>query len=78
MLDLDDALGVLVHGEGVDDAYGVALLEPFELGDDLAVELGLLEPRTINCTGPMAMSRPLVAYQGTVAPAADVHIARIG
>ncbi len=41
--DLDLPVGVLVHGERVDHADGVALAQALELGDDLAVELGVLE-----------------------------------
>ena len=43
MLDLDVARGVLVDGQRVDDADGVALAQALELGDDLAVEIRLLE-----------------------------------
>ena len=43
MLDLDLALGILVDGQRVDHADGVALAQPLELGDDLAVEFGVLE-----------------------------------
>jgi hypothetical protein len=43
VLDLDLAGGVLIDGQRVDHAYGVALAQPLELGDDLAVEIGLLE-----------------------------------
>ena len=43
VLDLDLAGGVLVNGQRVDHAYGVALAQPLELGDDLAVEIGLRE-----------------------------------
>src|SRR4051794_3614959 len=44
MHDLDLAGHVLVHGQGVDDAHRVALPQALELGDDLAVELRMLEP----------------------------------
>ncbi len=43
MRDLDLAVGVLVDRERVDHAHGVALPELLELGDDLAVELWVLE-----------------------------------
>ena len=43
VLDLELALGVLVDGQCVDHTDGVALAQPLELGDDLAVELGVLE-----------------------------------
>src|SRR5207248_3412359 len=43
MLNLDLSVDVLVDRERVDHAHGVALAQPFELGDDLAVELGLAE-----------------------------------
>src|SRR3954449_5544240 len=43
MHDLDLAGHVLVHGERVDDAHRVALPQALELGDDLAVELRMLE-----------------------------------
>ena len=41
--DLDLAVGVLVDGQRVDHAHRVALAQPLELGDDLAVEVGVLE-----------------------------------
>ena len=40
------ARGVLVHGERVDHAHGVALAELLELLDDLAVEVGRSNPST--------------------------------
>src|ERR1700755_270244 len=43
MLHFQLAVGVLVDGERVDDAYRVGLAEPLELGDDLAVEVGVVE-----------------------------------
>src|SRR6185369_15433297 len=43
MLDLDLAVRVLVDRERVDHAHRVALTQPFELGDDLAVELGMVK-----------------------------------
>ena len=43
MRDLHLAVGVLVHRERIDDAHRVALLQALELGDDLAVELGVAE-----------------------------------
>ena len=43
MLDLDLAVGVLVDRQRVDHAHRVALAQPLELGDDLAVKLGMLE-----------------------------------
>src|SRR6266516_3805439 len=43
VLHFDLSLGVLVDGQRVDHAHGVALAQPFELGDDLAVELGMAE-----------------------------------
>src|SRR5712691_9944024 len=43
MRDFDLALRVLVHGERVDHANRVALLQVLERSDDLAVELGLAE-----------------------------------
>ena len=43
MLHLDLSVGVLVHRERVDHAHGVALAQPLQLGDDLAVELGVTE-----------------------------------
>src|SRR3954449_3945103 len=41
---LDRSCRVLVHRERVDHAHGVALAQALELGDDLAVELRMLEP----------------------------------
>jgi hypothetical protein len=43
VLHLDLSLGVLVDRQRVDHAHGVALAQPLELGDDLAVELGVAE-----------------------------------
>ena len=43
VLHLDLALGVLVDGERVDHPHRVALAQPLELGDDLAVEVRVLE-----------------------------------
>jgi len=43
MLHLDLSVNVLVDRQRVDHAHGVALAQPFELGDDLAVELGMTE-----------------------------------
>ena len=43
VLHLDLSVRVLVDGQRVDDAHGVALAQPLELGDDLAVELGMAE-----------------------------------
>ena len=49
MLYLDFAGDVLVHGQRIDDANGVTLTQPLELGDDLAVESsGWLKPRTMS------------------------------
>jgi hypothetical protein len=42
--DLDLAVGVLVHGQSVDHPDGVALAQPLQLLDDLAMELGMVEP----------------------------------
>ena len=42
--DLDLAVRVLVHGQSVDDPDGVARAQPLQLLDDLAVELGVVEP----------------------------------
>ena len=50
--DLDLSVGVLVHGERVDDAHRVALLQALELGDDLAVELGVAEAEHDELNGP--------------------------
>ena len=43
VLDLEVALGVLVDGQRVDHPHRVALAQPLELRDDLAVELRVLE-----------------------------------
>ena len=51
MLDLELAGGVLVDGQRVDHAYRVALAQPLELGDDLAVEVGLLEAQHDQLNG---------------------------
>ena len=45
MLHLDLSLGVLVNGEAVDHAHGVFVMQALELGDDLAVEVRVLEPQ---------------------------------
>ena len=51
VLDLDLSVGVLVDGERVDDAHRVALLQPFELSDDLTVELGVVEAQHDELNG---------------------------
>jgi len=43
MLNLQLTVFVLANGQRVDDAYRVALAEPLELGDDLAVKVGVVE-----------------------------------
>jgi hypothetical protein len=48
-------VGVFVDGQGVDYADGVAVAQPFQLLDDLPWKLGWLNPKTMSCTGPMAM-----------------------
>jgi pSer/pThr/pTyr-binding forkhead associated (FHA) protein len=58
MLHLDLSVGVLVNRERVDDLHRVALPQTLQLGDDLAVELRVLEPGTISCIGPIAMALP--------------------
>jgi hypothetical protein len=45
MLNLHLSIGVLVHRERVDDTHRVALLQSLQLGDDLAVELGVVKPQ---------------------------------
>src|SRR3954454_4023000 len=45
VLDLNLAAGVLVDGKRVDDTDRVTLAEFFQLGDDLAVEVGMIEPQ---------------------------------
>jgi hypothetical protein len=40
-----------LDGQRVDDADGVALAQPLELGDDLAVEVGLLEAQHDELNG---------------------------
>ena len=54
--DLDLAVGVFVDGQGVDHLDGV-VAQPLQLLD-LAVKLGWLKPRTMSCTGPMAILFP--------------------
>jgi hypothetical protein len=44
--DLELTLGVLVDGQGVDHPDGVAVAQPLQLLDDLAMEVGMVEPRT--------------------------------
>ena len=44
MLDFQFAVRVLVDGQRVDDAHGVARPQPFEFGDHLTVEVGVVEP----------------------------------
>jgi hypothetical protein len=51
VLDFELAGGVLVDGQRVDHAYGVALAQSLELGDDLAVEVGLLEAQHDQLNG---------------------------
>ena len=60
--DLDLAVGVLVDRERVDDAHGVALAELLELGDDLTVEVRVLEAEhdqlyRSDCHLPTSLSR---------------------
>ena len=43
MLDLELSLLVLVDGQRVDHAHRVAFAQPLQLGDDLAVELRVVE-----------------------------------
>ena len=52
MLDLELPGGVLADGQRVDHAHGVALAEPLELGDDVAVNLGMLESQHYQLNGP--------------------------
>ena len=61
MLDLKLAVCVLVDGQRVDDAHRVAFAEPLEFADDLAVEVRVAEPKTMSCTGPIAMSHSSAA-----------------
>jgi hypothetical protein len=68
MLDLQFTLRILVDGKGVDDAYRAGLAQPFEFGDHLAVEVGSLNPRTISCTGPIAMVESSVQTGQPVQP----------
>jgi hypothetical protein len=44
MLDLDLSVGVLVDGQGVDHPDRVALAQPFQLLDDLPMEVRVVEP----------------------------------
>ena len=48
MLYLHLAVRVLVNGQGIDDPDGVIVVETLKLGDYLAVELRVVEPRTIS------------------------------
>ena len=59
MLDLDLAVGVLVDGQRVDHADGVALAQPLELGDDLAVEVRVLEAEHDQLYGSDRHGAPL-------------------
>ena len=68
--DLDLAVRVLVHRERVDDAHGVAFPQALQLGDDLAVELRMVEAEHNECTGPMAIVPP----SGRAGTAVDVII----
>ena len=43
MRHLDLAGRILVNGQRVDDAYRITLPQPLQLGDDLAVEVGVAE-----------------------------------
>jgi len=51
VLDPDVPGGVLVDGQRVDHADRVALAQPLELGDDLAVEVGPLEAQHDQLNG---------------------------
>src|SRR5204862_4878995 len=54
----------LVHRERVDDAHRVALAQALELGDDLAVELGVIEPEDDELYRPDRHGAPFVASAG--------------
>ncbi|MGB0091917.1 MAG: hypothetical protein WBP81_05225 [Solirubrobacteraceae bacterium] len=43
MRHLDLPVCILVNRERVDHAYGLLVMKPLELGDDLPVELGVVE-----------------------------------
>ena len=43
MLRLQFAVHVLVHGDGIDDAHGVAVPQPLEFRDHLTVKVGVVE-----------------------------------
>ena len=49
---LDLALGVLVDRQGVDHPHGVAFAQPLQFVDDLAVEVGVVEPEYQQLHGP--------------------------
>src|SRR4051812_1462066 len=52
VLDLQLAVGILVDGERVDDAHGLAGVQALELGDDLAAEVRVLEAQHDQLNGP--------------------------
>jgi hypothetical protein len=58
VLDLDLSVRIFGHRERVDHAHRVALTQALVLGDDLAVELRMLEAEHNHCTGPMAIALP--------------------
>jgi hypothetical protein len=79
MLNLDLALGVLVHGQRIDDAHRAALLQALKLGDDLAVELRVPEPEHDQLNRPDGHgSASFVADAATVTHNDHPRIGRIG
>ena len=52
VLHLQLAVGVLVNDQRVDDAHRAARVEPLKFGDDLTVEVGMVEPQYDQLHGP--------------------------
>src|SRR3954470_18728679 len=64
--DLDLPFGVLGHRERVDHPHGVAVAEPLQLRDDLAVEVRVLKSQHDQLTGSIAMMMHLSAVPGVL------------
>ena len=66
MLDLHLALRVFVDSKRVNHADGVALTQPLQLGDDLAVELGMPEAQhdQLNGSNRHLFASPSIRSQG--------------
>src|SRR3954447_23921097 len=76
VLDLDEAVRILVDRERVDDAHRVALAQPLELLDDLAVEVRLLEAQHKKLYGSYRHNRLRPVGSGRPGPRAAPTLPR--